>query len=218
MITIGQPRHLGSRTLLLLLARCVTPGVMLLVLSGVVAVIAPYVAGGFGGAFTTGGLANPQTTSVIYQNVSYIDMLVFLASIIMILAGIIVGLIQFRNYFFTLTEFDLKFRRGIFNQMENSIPYRQIQDINLVRTIAHRIFGVSRLVMISAGHEQDQNHDETDTVFDPIDADIAMEIRTFLERRIGIQIVEDVAVADKESGVTLAEAATQGQGIDSSQS
>ncbi len=95
-------------------------------------------------------------------------------------------------------QFGLKLRRGVFSQKEISLPYRQIQDIDIARTVAHRIFGVSRLVMITAGHESPEAHDQTDTAFDPIDKALAEEVRAFLERKIGVQIIEGTVQADTE--------------------
>jgi uncharacterized membrane protein YdbT with pleckstrin-like domain len=134
----------------------------------------------------------------ISGGIAYVSLFLLLLGVIAFLAGFIVSLLQYRNYAFTLDEFDLKLRRGVFSQKEVSIPYRQIQDIDIVRTVSHRLFGVSRLVMITAGHESPEAHDQTDTTFDPIDKALAEEIRAFLERKIGVQVIESTVKADKE--------------------
>jgi uncharacterized membrane protein YdbT with pleckstrin-like domain len=102
-------------------------------------------------------------------------------------------MIQFQNHTFTLEEFGLKMQEGIINKTEVSIPYRQIQDINLMRSWLHRLFGVSRLIMITAGNEEAGTHEEADTIFDPIDANLAEELRTYLGQKIGVQIVQQVS-------------------------
>jgi uncharacterized membrane protein YdbT with pleckstrin-like domain len=92
----------------------------------------------------------------------------------------------------------MKMRRGVTNQRVISIPYRQIQAVNVVRSLAYRFFGVSKLVMITAGHDDPGTNEEADTVLDPIDKDTAEEIRVFLERKIGVQVIEGAVQADKE--------------------
>ena len=201
MIVIGQPQHLGRRTLALFVSRRTSIGVICFIIAAVVYFIGPSLALGISGVASLGGGISHGVTATVSAAVSYISVLLFLASVILFLMGVIVALIQYQNYIFVLDEFSLKMRRGFLNHLEVSIPYRQIQDINLVRTLPHRMFGVSRLIMITAGHEEEKEHDETDTIFDPIDADLAEEIRTFLERRIGVQIIEGTVQADKEEKV-----------------
>ncbi len=201
MIVVGQPQHLGRKTLLLLLSRRTTVGFILFIISGALAFLIPSLALGIAGITSLGGQINHGTVSTISSGLFSLNILLFLGSIILFLVTLIIGLVQYRNYIFVLDEFSLKMRKGLLSQTEISIPYRQIQDINLVRTFSHRLFGVSRLIMITAGHEDVKEHDETDTVFDPIDADLAEEIRAFLERRIGVQIIEGTNQADSEEKV-----------------
>ena len=53
--------------------------------------------------------------------------------------------------------------------------------------------------MISAGHEDPVEKDDTDTAFDPIDKDLAEEVRLELERKIGVQVVQGEKEADQEN-------------------
>lgn len=198
MIVVGQPQHLGKRTLMLLLSRKTTIALVILVVALVLVALIPSLSLGIAGITSLGGSISQSTVSTISGGLTFLNTLLFLGGIIFFLLGLIIGLIQYRNYIFVLDEFSLKMRRGIFSQREISLPYRQIQDIDLVRTVTHRLFGVSRLVMITGGHEEEADHDPTDTIFDPIDADLAEEVRAFLERRIGVQVIEGTVQADKE--------------------
>ena len=191
MITIGQPRHLGKKTLLLFISRRATIGLVFFLIAIVVATIGQPIAASFAGMLSTSGSFGSGSTSVITGYFASFSILLFLASLILILMGVVIALIEYRNFIFVPEEFSLKFHRGIFDQEEISIPYRQIQDINLTRTVQHRIFGVSRLVMITAGHDEAKENDDTNTVFDPIDADLAEEVRAFLESKIGVQVIRE---------------------------
>jgi len=192
MLIVGQPQNLGRRTMLLLLARRTTIGFVLFILSMILAFMGPFLAISIASLMSLDGNVNNSTVTSVSNAVSAFSVMALLASVILILVGMIIGLIQYRNRIFVLEEFNLKFRRGIISKTEISIPYRQIQDINLVRTAMHRIFGVSRLLMITAGREDSKTRNESDTIFDPIDFDLANELQNFLEHKIGIQIVERV--------------------------
>jgi uncharacterized membrane protein YdbT with pleckstrin-like domain len=73
-----------------------------------------------------------------------------------------------------------------------------MQNVDVTRPLFYRIFGLSRLVILSAGHEQAEEGDQTDTVFDPIDSEVADQIRILLGRRIGVQVIEHETEADQQ--------------------
>jgi uncharacterized membrane protein YdbT with pleckstrin-like domain len=74
-----------------------------------------------------------------------------------------------------------------------------MQNVDVTRPLVYRLFGISRLVVLSAGHEQAGEGDQTDTVFDPIDSEVAEEIRVLLGRRIGVQVIEHETEADQQN-------------------
>ena len=171
MIAIGQEQRLGIKTYHLILYRKSTAAIILLVIAaGLVALHAPAV----------WILATLIVTAVLF------------------IIGMFVAWLDYRSYTFTLGEFDLVMKRGILSQRQTSLPYRQVQSVDIVRDISHRMFGTSRLVIITAGHEEPDAKADTDTVFDPMDKEIAEEIRQVLERKIGVQVVEGETSADKE--------------------
>jgi len=201
MLVIGKAQNLGRKTFMLILTRRTSIGFTLFLISIVLAFLGSSLSQGLVGIMTLSGSNASHAAATIAGALSTITVMAFLASIILIMVGIIIALIQYRNHVFVLDEFSLKYRRGIFDKMEVSIPYRQIQDMNIVRTVAHRIFGVSRLIMITAGREDSEDHNEADTIFDPIDAELAVEMRVFLERKIGVQVIERMVQADQEEKV-----------------
>ena len=48
----------------------------------------------------------------------------------------------------------LKIKRGILSKEEIAIPYRQIQDVDIEQSISDRMWGVARLAILTAGHEE----------------------------------------------------------------
>ena len=90
-------------------------------------------------------------------------------------------------------------RHGILNRRENSIPYRQIQDVDTEQGILYRLFGLSRLVIITAGHEEGGEKGDAEVWLEPINTNIAEEIQEQLEREIGVQVVEGEKEADQQA-------------------
>lgn len=143
-----------------------------------------------------------QLIPVVDPNVSVLGNIIipvlFFLAIILGGIGVLVNYLRYVCFKFTLEEFGLRMRKGVLRVEEISIPYRQMQNVDVTRPLFYRILGLSRLVILSAGHEQIEEGDQTDTVFDPIDSEIAEEIRTLLGRRIGVQVIEHETEADKQ--------------------
>jgi uncharacterized membrane protein YdbT with pleckstrin-like domain len=126
----------------------------------------------------------------ISSSVSFLALVILIIGVIVFVYGYIVCRLHYKNFTFTLEDYGIKLKKGIFYTKEISIPYRQIQNVDVTKTLVYQFFKLSRLVIITAGHEDEKGGDETDTVFDPIDSDIAEEIREMLQKRIGVQIVD----------------------------
>ncbi len=199
MIAVGQEQHLGRKTFLLILSRKTTTAMVLFMAAIIILAIGPNLSLGIAGVMALGGTVSMGSADGISGAISYISMLLFLVGVIAFLMGFIVASLQYRNYSFMLDEFGVKVRRGIFSQKEISVPYRQIQDVDIIRSFSYRMMGVSKLVMITAGHEdKGEERDGTDSVLDPIDSALAQEIRSFLDQKIGVQITESTVQADRE--------------------
>ena len=65
----------------------------------------------------------------------------------------IVATIRYFGYAYSLGDNSFHISLGILNKFDISIPYRQIQDVNLERTFINRMWGVSRLSILTAGTE-----------------------------------------------------------------
>jgi uncharacterized membrane protein YdbT with pleckstrin-like domain len=103
------------------------------------------------------------------------------------------------NYKYMLSEDSLKVQRGILNKEEIAIPYRQIQDVDIDRDLSLRIMGVSRIVILTAGHEDapgegnPNERGESEGYLPALDRDLAEWLRDELLRRANVQKVVEVA-------------------------
>ena len=199
MIPTNVEQRLGRRTWLLLLAKKTGIAVIVLLIAVVLGVSKDFIGQGLSGLSGSVAAKGIPAGHVISSGVSFVAVIFLILALIMFIVGYIIAALHYKNYTFTLEEFGLKLKKGIFDVQEISIPYRQIQSVDVTRTVAYQMFGVSRLVVITAGDDDSGTGAESDTVFDPIDADIAEEIREVLQRRIGVQVVEGESKADQDT-------------------
>jgi len=199
MIVLNQEQRLGRKAYLLLASRQMVPGIIILLIAFALLAASSTIAGVAIGFAKIGGLASTASSASISGGVSYVVMLIFMLGLVALVMSLVAARIEYRNYTFTFEEFGLKLKRGLFRLTEVSIPYRQMQDVDVERGFTHQLTGTSRVVINSAGHEEAAEHNETDIVLDPIDKEVAEDIRAMLQRKIGVQVVEGEREADKEA-------------------
>jgi uncharacterized membrane protein YdbT with pleckstrin-like domain len=100
-----------------------------------------------------------------------------------------VAWLTYKNYIFMLAEDSFKIKRGFLSKTENAIPYRQIQNVDIERSIIFQMFGLSRLVILTAGHEDEtlKDHDEAEGIIPAIDQKLAEFLQTELLKRSDVQ-------------------------------
>jgi uncharacterized membrane protein YdbT with pleckstrin-like domain len=119
--------------------------------------------------------------------------------IIFFLLAFFVAWLIYANFKFALGDNSLKIKRGIFNKEEIAIPYRQIQDVDVDRDISFQLMGLSRIVILTAGHEDATvNGDETggggdsEGYLPALDKDLAEWLQAELLKRANVQkVVEE---------------------------
>jgi uncharacterized membrane protein YdbT with pleckstrin-like domain len=90
-----------------------------------------------------------------------------------------------------MAEDSLKIKRGILSKTENAIPYRQIQNVDIERSFMFQMLGLSRLIILTAGHEDEnvKGTDEAEGVIPAVDQKIASWLQTELLKRADVQKV-----------------------------
>ena len=133
------------------------------------------------------------------------------ATLITFLLSLLIGTIAFAfawltyiNYIFSMADDSFKIKRGILNKTENAIPYRQIQNVDIERSLFFQILGLSRVIILTAGHEDEApkqappEPDEAEGVIPAVDKKIAEWLQTELLKRADIQ--KTVQVNQTSSG------------------
>lgn len=123
-----------------------------------------------------------------------------LLAVVFFFIGFLVAWLIYSHYKFALGDNSLKIKRGIFDQEEVAIPYRQIQDVDLDRPLAFRILGVSRIVILTAGHEDSKDSDDgppgrgqSEGILPVLDRDLAEWMQSELLKRTNVQKVVQVS-------------------------
>jgi uncharacterized membrane protein YdbT with pleckstrin-like domain len=184
MIPLNQEQRLGRKAYILMALHELKPGFIILLI-----------------ALIALALSSLAKTFIPALYVDYIVIGLFILTGVACFMSVITAKVVYRNYTFTFEEFGMKLKRGMMKIVEVTIPYRQMQDVGVERGFIHQITGTSRLIINSAGHEEVDEKNETDIVLDPIQKEVAEEIRLMLQRKIGVQVVESEKEADREAVV-----------------
>jgi putative membrane protein len=139
----------------------------------------------------------------VLGNMQKITMLVslalFVVSIIIICVALISSWLTYINYTFLMADDSFKIKRGFLNKQEDAIPYHQIQNVDIERNFTFQMLGLSRLIILTAGHEDEpqKGNAEAEGVIPAIDQELATWLQTELLKRADIQKVTE---ADESSG------------------
>lgn len=110
----------------------------------------------------------------------------------------LVSKLIYTHYLFALGENSLKIKRGIIEKEEIAIPYRQIQDVDVARDLFFQAMGLSKLSILTAGREDDDegdgkgnrsDRDENEGILPALDKDLAEWLRSELLTRANVQRV-----------------------------
>jgi putative membrane protein len=177
----GENYHkLGKKTLWIFILGRIQPAVVFLLLSI--------------GLFVVSQLSFPSTGS--FAAFGFYALLGTGACLVLfaLSAGIavLIGWLIYKNYTFALGDDSLKIKRGILNKEEVAIPYRQIQDVDINRDLSFQMLGLSKIVILTAGHEDaaDKN-DDSEGILPAIDKNLADWLQAELLKRANIQKVSE---------------------------
>jgi len=198
MIPLDREQHLGHKAFILILLTRFGPGLVLFAVGFVLALMRNYIVYNLvSGPVAFSPVGNPDPT-MISQYVGYALSIIFIASLLIMVIGIIIGTLEYVNYVYIIEEFGIRTKKGILHQRELSILYRQIQDINIDRSLFYRLIGMARLVLLTAGQEEPDQRGLTEVVLEPINTEVAIELRLMLQRKVGVQVTETEQEADAE--------------------
>ena len=198
MIKLGKEQHLGYKAFILFVIRRMLAGIILLAVVLAIVIFANNLSAIVRNIVSLTNVSKENVSGVASTVLIYISIVIFWLGALGCFFGILIACLEYMNLTFTFNEFDIIMKKGILDRKENSIPYRQIQDVNLDRPLIYQVFGLSKLVLRTSGTEEKNEHGLTEINISPIEKNLAEEIQQMLERKIGVQVVEDEVKADKE--------------------
>jgi uncharacterized membrane protein YdbT with pleckstrin-like domain len=129
-----------------------------------------------------------------FGNNSIMDQVVlwsFVLFIIFLVEAFLVGWLIYANYTFALEDDAFRISRGVLSKKETAIPYRQIRDVNIERSLYQRMYGVSKLIILTVGEESlsASVSEAVLPIVDNIDKNLALKFQNELLRRANVQKV-----------------------------
>jgi uncharacterized membrane protein YdbT with pleckstrin-like domain len=121
------------------------------------------------------------------------SLVMFFLSAVSALIALFIAYLNYQNYQIMLSDDSLKIKKGIFSKLEIAIPFRQIQDVDIEQSVQFRMFGLSKLIILTAGHEDETEQgidkDESEGLIPVVDQTLATQLQTELLKRADIQKV-----------------------------
>ena len=114
-----------------------------------------------------------------FNAVLYLVNGLFILSVFLIILGIFLSWLHYISCNFILGDNNLTIIHGILNKKEVSIPYRQIENINIEQSFNFKLMGICKLKIETAGNNS-INGGKPEGYFDVIDFKIAQKIRDFI--------------------------------------
>ena len=118
------------------------------------------------------------SASMANQIINSLIMGLFLISFLALIGGVFLTWLNYINHTFILGDLSFVIKRGIFSKRTISIPYKQIQDISIEQSFSHRIMGVCKMTILTAGNDENDKEGEAEGVFNIIDINVAKNIQS----------------------------------------
>jgi uncharacterized membrane protein YdbT with pleckstrin-like domain len=173
---------LGKKTLWIFILQRISAAMLLLLVTVVLFVVA----------------VQPSLVATSFGNLAWDAMIgaeICLALFVVVFAvTFLIGWLIYKNYKFSLGDDSLKIKRGIVEKEEVAIPYRQIQDVDIERDLSFQMFGLSKIIILTAGHEEEKDEegdDESEGILPAIDKDLAEWLQAELLKRANVQKVTE---------------------------
>ena len=172
-------QKLGRKTLFLLISEQIAPSILIFIAAIAITVVQAL------GIFSKIPLLAHWSIFLVLG--------VWILFVLMVSITLFVTYLNYANFEFFLDADALKIRQGILSKSETAIPYRQIQNVDIEQDLSDRLWGVARLAILTAGHEEAKEGDEdsSEGILPAIDRDLAESLQTELLTRADVEKVLD---------------------------
>jgi uncharacterized membrane protein YdbT with pleckstrin-like domain len=108
---------------------------------------------------------------------------------------LLIAWLEYIGLSYVLDEHALKMRKGIINIHEMSLLYRQIHNVSISRPLLYRLFGMSKVVILTGHDDNDgpgDDRNDSEGIIDIIDKLEAETLQHELLNRSHVQTVKEV--------------------------
>ena len=187
-------RNLGSKALVVMVLQYTLPAFGILFLSFLLIIIAPFLqtlAPSFSSPTAEKAVQVSEAFARAMESFGLAGLGIF---VITFSCGFLIAWLKYTNYKFILHETALEIEQGIFYKDAVSIPYRSVQNVDIQRSLGYRLFGISKVIILTAGHEDFNDIDgQSEGIIPIMDKQEANELRQILLSRTHVQEVRHTA-------------------------
>lgn len=136
-----------------------------------------------------------QSSELFLQSYSYVVGVGLLLFIVLAIILIVAAYVEYISFTYAIDDDAFKTQTGIIDIKEMSVLYRHIQNVDIDRPLVYRLMNMSRLVILTAAHQDNEHkdeHDETEVVIDMIDDTEAQTLQEELLNRSNVETVREV--------------------------
>jgi uncharacterized membrane protein YdbT with pleckstrin-like domain len=132
--------------------------------------------------------------SNVWLGAGKITQILWLVWLLVSVVTVFVAWLIYSRYGYILDTDAFKMKRGVFGKEVVAIPYRQIQDVDIERTLFYRMMGVSKLAILTAGHSDDSEDGKSDSEAEIplLDKNLAASLQQELLTKANVQKVVEV--------------------------
>ena len=122
---------------------------------------------------------------------------------VLILLSVVFAMVMAYGWYYSfrykLDDNDLAFEKGLVGRQETSIPFRQIQNVDIEQSVIYRIFNLADLVILTAGHEDPEHitKDESEIIMPALNAQEARRLQHYLLDRANVQRAVNVSTSSE---------------------
>jgi uncharacterized membrane protein YdbT with pleckstrin-like domain len=148
-----------------------------------------------------GGNVLPPFSEWVSANTTVAAIVRIVAGIlpIAILIAIVVALVLAYGWYYSfrykIEDNDISFENGLIDIQEISVPFRQIQNVDIEQSVLYRIFSLANLVILTAGHEDPMHgkKNESEILMQALNVQEARRLQQYLLDRANVQKVVTVS-------------------------
>ncbi len=178
-------QKLGARTFYFFLLERMAPAFLLVIAESFLLIFKNTA----GGSLVTGMFPGQDafTTSVF----NFALVLIPILFIVVFMISFVIALLMYFTTRYKIDQNGFFMEKGIINKSEISLPFKQIQNVDVDETLLFRIFSMSNLIILTAGHEDVPytHENQSEVVLPALPVARARVIQKYLLERANVQEV-----------------------------